>query len=146
MSAYKRASYVGFVIFIFGIIIAIYGFSFLLKQNDLEANGILVKGTVFDIEENAIYRAPWVKFTTKDGKEIRFKSELEQNVDFFSYTVGQEVEVIYHKDNPKQAKINAFWESNFEQIFLGIVGVFLLFFGLFLRWLFLRKAKKYERY
>ncbi|MEO1652833.1 MAG: DUF3592 domain-containing protein [Bacteroidota bacterium] len=68
-------------------------------------------------------------------------SELEQNVDFFAYEIGQEVDVIYHKDNPKQAKIDAFWESNFEPIFLGIVGLFLLVFGLFIRWLFLRKAR-----
>lgn len=144
MNAYKTASYVGFVIFLFGLIIAIYGFSFLLKQNDLEANGVIVKGTVFEIEHKAIYRSPWVKFKTLDNQEIIFKSELEQNVDFFPYVIGQEVDVIYHKDNPKQAKIHAFWESNFEQIFLGIVGLFLLVFGWFIRWLFLKKAKKYS--
>lgn len=143
MNAYKTASYVGFVIFLFGIIIAIYGFSFLLKQNDLEANGVIVKGTIFEIEHKAIYRSPWVRFKTLEGQEVVFKSELEQNVDIFPYVIGQEVAVIYHKDHPKQAKINAFWESNFEQIFLGIVGVFLLIFGAFIRWLFLRKARKY---
>ena len=143
MNAYKTASYVGFVILIFGTIIAIYGFSFLLKQNDLEANGVIVKGTVFEIEHKAIYRSPWVRFKTLEGQEIIFKSELEQNVDFFPYEVGQEVEVIYHKENPKRAKINAFWESNFEQIFLGIVGVFLMLFGMFIRWLFLKKSRKY---
>lgn len=144
MNAYKNASYAALVVFLIGIIITIYGFSFLLKQNELENNGIRVKGTVFDINKKAIYRSPWVKFQTKEGKEIIFLSELEQNVDIFPYVIGQEVDVIYHKDNPKQAKIHAFWESNFEQIYLGIVGIFLVFFGLFLRWLFLRKAKKYH--
>ncbi len=64
MNAYKTASYVGFVIALIGLIVAIYGFSFLLKQNELDANGIAVKGTVFQIEEKAIYRSPWVRFKT----------------------------------------------------------------------------------
>lgn len=144
MNAYKNASYVGFVILILGTIVAIYGFSFLLKQNELEANAVRVKGTVFDINEKAIYRSPWVKFNTLEGKEITFLSQLEVNVDLFPYTIGQEVDVIYHKDNPNQAKIDAFWEGNFEQLFLGVFGVFLMCLGLFLRWMFLRKAKKYE--
>ncbi len=49
MNAYKNASYVGFVLCIFGIIIAIYGFSFLLKQNDLNDNAVIVKGTIFRV-------------------------------------------------------------------------------------------------
>ncbi|MEO1652832.1 MAG: hypothetical protein AAFU64_04740 [Bacteroidota bacterium] len=72
MNAYKTASFVGFVLFIFGVIIAIYGFSFLLKQNELEANGIRVKGKVFDIEKKAIYRSPWVRFNNLDGYEVVF--------------------------------------------------------------------------
>lgn len=144
MNAYKNASYVGFVLSVFGLVIAVYGFSFLLQQNELNENGIVVKGTIFQIEEKAIYRSPWVKFKTLEGKEYIFLSELEQNKDLFPYVVGQEVEVIYHKDNPLNAKINAFWEKNFAQIFLGIFGVFLVFFGFFVRWQFLRKARKYS--
>ena len=143
MNAYKTASNVGFVIALIGIVLAIYGFSFLLKQNELDANGIVVKGTVFQIEEKAIYRSPWVRFKTLEGKEYIFLSELEQNKDMFNYVVGQEVEVIYHKDDPKNAKINAFWERNFAQIFLGIFGIFMVFFGFFVRSRFLKKAKNY---
>jgi hypothetical protein len=144
MNAYKNASYVGFVLSILGTIVAVYGFSFLLTLNALDANGVVVKGTVFQIEEHAIYRSPWVRFNTVEGKEYVFLSELEQNKDLFPYIVGQEVDVIYDKDNPRNARINAFWERNFAQIFLGIFGVFLMFFGLFVRWQFLRKAKKYS--
>lgn len=144
MNAYRNASYVGFVLSIFGTIIAIYGFSFLLQLQELDANGATAKGTVFQIDANAIYRSPWVVFKTPDGKEYRFLSELEQNKDLFPYVIGQEVEVIYNKNNPREARINAFWERNFAQIFLGIFGVFLMLFGLFVRWQFLRKAKKYD--
>lgn len=144
MNAFRSASFVGIVLVLIGLGIAVYGFSFLLEQNDLKSNGIRVKGTVVEIEENAIYRSPWVKFTTLEGEEVTFLSKLEQNKDIFPYVVGQEVDVIYHKDNPRNAKIYAFWEQYFAQIFLGIVGLFLILFGWFLRWHFLRKAKKLD--
>lgn len=144
MSAYKRASFVGIVLFLIGIGLSIYGGSFYLKQQDLENNGVRVKGTVVDIGKKAIYRFAFVKFKTTDGQEITFKNELEQNVDIFPYKMGQEVPVIYHKDDPKNAKIDDFWNANFLPIYLGIVGGFLVVFGLFLRWHFLRKARRYR--
>ena len=36
MNAYKRVSFVGIILFLFGIIIAVYGFKFLMGKNDLE--------------------------------------------------------------------------------------------------------------
>lgn len=144
MNAYKNASYVGFVIMIFGLIIAGYGFSFLLELRNLDSNGVKVKGTVVDINENAIYRSPYVKFTTSEGREITFLSELEVNKDMFSYYVGQEVNVIYNKENPTDAKIDAFWERNFPQLFLGCFGVVLLFIGFLIRRIMLGKAKRFD--
>lgn len=144
MNAYKNASYVGFVIMIFGLIIAGYGFSFLLELRNLDSNGVKVKGTVVDINENAIYRSPYVKFTTLEGREITFLSELEVNKDMFSYYVGQEVNVIYNKENPTDAKIDAFWERNFPQLFLGCFGVVLLFIGFLIRRIMLGKAKRFD--
>lgn len=145
MNAFKLASNVGFVIFAFGIAVAVYGFSFLLAQQDLEANAETVKGTIVEMVENGpMYLSPMVKFTTLDGKEITFKSDLDLNKDLTPYTVGQEVEVIYHKDNPYNAKINTFIENNFGQLFLGIFGVFLMIFGLIFRKMMLRNAERYS--
>jgi len=145
MNAYKNASYVGFVIMIFGVIISVYGFSFLLKQNNLVANGITVKGKVVEMGTNGpMYVHPIVTFKTQEGEELTFKSELDLNMDITPYYVGKEVNVIYNKDNPQEAKIDNFLEANFAQIFLGVFGVFLVILGLFLRWNFLRLAKKYS--
>lgn len=144
MSAYKRASFVGFVIAIFGIIIAVYGFKFLLERNDLQANGIKVKGKVIEIGQNGpMYRFPIVEFKTADGKKRVFKSRLEINHLMFKYVIGQEVDVIYHKNDVKNVEVDAFWEQNMPQIFLGSFGLFLMLLGLFLRWMFLRKARQY---
>lgn len=143
MNAYKRASFVGIVLFLFGIVIAMYGFSFLLQTNDLQKNGIIVQWKVVGIAEKAIYRSPIVEFVTNDDQKMTFKSRLEVNRYMFDYTIGQEVEVIYHKDDPTNAEINAFREQYMPQIYLGSFGVFLMLLGIFLRWLFLRKAKKF---
>ncbi len=143
MNAYKNASFVGIVLFLFGIVITGYGFSFLMEDNDLQENGIIVKGEVIDINKKDIYRSPFVRFTTEEGETITFLSKLDVNVDLFQYEIGQEVEVIYHKNNPKQAEINAFWERNTAQLYLGCFGVFLMFFGIFLRRRLLKKARRY---
>ena len=143
MNAYKNASFVGIVLFLFGVVISIYGFSFLMEDNDLQENGIIVKGEVVEINEKDIYRSPFVRFTTTEGETITFLSKLDVNVDLFQYHVGQEVEVIYHKNNPKQAEINAFWERNTAQMYLGFLGFFLMLFGVFLRRRLLKKAKRY---
>ena len=144
MNAYKNASYVGFVIFIFGIIITVYGFSFLMDDMDLQYNGILVTGRVVDINKKDFYRSPFVRFRTKSGRSITFLSKLDVNVDLFKYKIGQKVEVIYHKDNPKNAEVNAFWERNAGQIYLGSLGLFLLLLGWFIRRTLLKKAAAYE--
>lgn len=146
MNAYKTVSFVGIVIALFGIVIAIYGFRFLLERNDLQKNGIKVKGKVISISQNGpMYRMPVVEFKTKEGKKGRFESRLQINHLMFTYVVGQEVEVIYHKNDSKNVEINAFWEQNMPQIFLGSFGLFLVLLGIFVRWLFLRKARKYAQ-
>ena len=129
MNAYKNVSYVGFVIFFFGIVLTVYGFSFLLKQQELEANSVSVKGTVVEMGTNGpMYVHPIVRFSTVEGEEITFRSEMDLSTDLNTYYVGQEVDVIYHKDDPYQAKINAFLENNFVQIYLGCFGLFLMLF------------------
>jgi hypothetical protein len=144
MNAYKRVAFVGIVLFLFGVVISIYGFSFLLEENELSENGVIVKGKVVDINQKDIYRSPFVEFTTLEGEKITFLSPLDVNVDFFQYEIGDEVEVIYNKNNPKHAQINAFWERNTAQMYLGFLGVFLMLFGLLFRRRMLRKAKRYS--
>ena len=132
MAGFKPFAFIGTVIFLMGIVVAVYGFSFLISKNELQKNGIIVKGKVVDINKKAIYRSPFVTFKTLDNKTITFLSKLEVNVDLFKYQVGQEVEVIYNKNNPKEAEINAFWEQNVAQLYLGGLGAVLMLLGIFL--------------
>ncbi|WP_299454489.1 DUF3592 domain-containing protein [uncultured Microscilla sp.] len=146
MSAYRRVSYVGVVLFILGGGVAVYGFTFWQKTQNLKKNGIRTKGTVYEIGSKAIYRFPFVKFTTKKGEEIRFRSKLEVNVDLFNYKIGQEVDVIYHKYNPHNARIDKFWENNMAELYLTLLGVIIMFVGLMVRWFFIRKVRREARY
>jgi hypothetical protein len=134
------------VLFILGGIVAAYGYTFWQKTQDLKKNGIKVTGTVYEIGSKAIYRFPFVKFKTKEGEEIMFKSELEVNVDLFQYKVGQQVEVIYHKDNPRNARIDGFWEHNTAEMYLALLGAIVMVVGLIVRLTFARKARRHSRY
>ena len=109
-----------------------------------EEECLVVKGKVVDINHKDFYRAPFVEFTTLEGEKITFLSPLDVNVDMFQYEIGQEVEVIYNKDNPKHAQINAFWERNTAQMYLGFLGIFLMIFGLLFRRGMKRKAKRWK--
>lgn len=135
MAGFSPFKFIGFVIFTFGVVIAIYGFSFLMQTNDLSKNGIKVKGKVVDISNNYNYRSPIVEYKTREGKKVTFISRLELMSQMFTYQKGQEVDVLYHKDNPlnqgkeKNAEIDAFWEQNMPQIFLGCFGFFLMMLG-----------------
>ena len=142
MGATRPFKFIGVVICLFGIAITIYGVTFFLDKRDLEGKGIIVEGTVTDIHVDHIYRSPIVAFQTLEGKNEVFLSELMVNVDLFNYEVGQKVEVIYHRDNPKNARIYSFWEMNFGHMFLGLFGGFLVLLGLFLRWLGKRGDKR----
>jgi hypothetical protein len=146
MNAYKTASNVGIVIAFFGLAIMFYGFRFLLERNDLQKNGIQVKGKVIEIAQNGpMYRMPVVEFKTLEGKYHRFESRLQINHLMFKYFVGQEVTVIYHKNNFRNSEIDAFWEQNFPQIFLGCFGILVLIIGIFIRWFLLRKSRFYSK-
>ena len=146
MGAYRAVSYVGIVIFLLGGVVAVYGLTFWLEVEDLKKNGIKAEGTVYEIGQKAIYRFPFVKFKTKEGKEIMFKSQLEVNMDLFQYKIGDKVTVIYHKDDPNNVRIDGFWEKNIERLYLGVLGAIVMMVGLIVRWRFARKARRRAHY
>ena len=143
MGAYKRIAYiVGTILPLFGLVITYYGFQALNELKSLDANGVKVEGVVVEKKKNGIYRSPYVKFATLEGDSITFLSEFEINQDMYSYPVGKKVTVIYDKNDPQNARIDAFMERNFLHLFLIGFGVFLVLLGLFIRYYFLKKARK----
>jgi len=144
MNPYRLISIIPpLVLTIFGLVLCYYGFMTQQDNSQLDAFGVRVKGTVVDINEKGIYRSPFVEFQTLDGKKITFLSKLEVNQDMFNYEIGQEVDVIYPKDNPQSAVIDAFVERNFVQLFVGILGIVLLLIAYFINRHFSKKAAQY---
>lgn len=144
MSAYRRVSFVGIVLMLIGAGLMFWGAKALLQARALGSDGIRTQGTVVDIRKNGIYRSPIVEFYTRTGEKVIFTSELEVNQDMFNYNIGDKVPVIYNPDEPASAKIDAFWERNFLQLFLLLLGGIVALTGWFVRRSFLKKARAYE--
>lgn len=94
-------------------------------------NGIVTMGEVVDINKKDFYRAPIVKFKAEDGKEYTFLSQFDRNKDLFDLKVGQKIEIIYDKDNPKKAQENSFWGRYGPQVIPAGFGVIIFLIGLF---------------
>ncbi len=124
---YRRmAIIISTVLSVFAFVIMYFGWKFYSEAQALEKNGIITTGEVVDIRKNGIYRSPYIKFTTREGEEITFLSELEVAKDFYKYPVGVKVEILYDKENPYNAVINKELEKNFLHYFLFGFGILLL--------------------
>lgn len=143
MNAYHIVAAWGLIVILIGIGLVVYGFTFFADKLDLEKNGITVPGTVIDINSKPPYRAPIVRFTTRDNRTITFLSRLDVNVRLFNYTVGQKVEVIYHRNNPNNCQINSFWEKNIGNIALWGLGLIAMTGGWLLRRHYLKRAREF---
>ncbi len=100
------------------------------KRYHLHKNGVPVKGTVVELTDStstdsdgkrstSIY--PVVEFTPADGRARRFRGSTGSSSP--DYSVGQSVNVVYHREDPDQAQL-----ADFSQFWLGPVAITL--FGL----------------
>ncbi len=93
------------------------------------AQSSTAQGTVVALlpEGRDIARAPVVRFVTANGDNIEFTSDTRSNPP--GYTQGQRVEVLYHSNAPRDAKINAFGSLWGGPIALGCFGSIFLLVG-----------------
>ena len=70
-----------------------------------------------------------VKFITDEGKDIRFTSDYGNN--YRPYDIGEDVEVLYDPEWPKDARIKSFWSLWFLPIVFGLLCVSFIYTGLF---------------
>lgn len=79
------------------------------------------------LEQKYLYR-PVVRFRTRDGRTIRFVSNIAMRP--APYQVGDRVSVLYEADHPKQAQINRFLNLWFNTIMLISFGFLTMGMGL----------------
>jgi len=96
---------------------------FYLCEFNLERNGYSAEGTVIHLserinDEDGLTYAPFVRFTTHDGRTIRFETSWSSYPP--AYEVGQTVTVLYPTDAPDKAIIKG--ENNLLILIFGILG------------------------
>jgi hypothetical protein len=112
-----------------------FGFYYFYSSaKELIDNGVHTKGVVIELatsrSKNSTTYAPVVEFTDRSGEKITFTSNVYSKP--ASYDVGENVEVLYPKNNPTDAEINSFGQLWFPTLLFGFLGgVFTLIgFGL----------------
>ena len=144
MGSYKRASYVGYVLYLFSFVLFAYGLVNLEKQLAFDEKGVLAQGMVYNLMAIEPYRRAEVKFKTKTGQSIQFIDKLYWLQDFKAYKKGDKVSVLYDPAAPqKTAMINDFFQRNTEPWWPVIVGCIVFLFGFVLRKIMLKKARAY---
>lgn len=145
MNGYRNASYVGFVLYMLGIVVVVYGLYNRGIEKKLDPKGLKAKGKVYDLTVIEPYRKAMVEFKNEKGKTIRFEDKLFWNHSFKKYTKGQEVEVIYDPADPiRTAVINEFFQRATAPWWPVIVGGILFLVGFIMRKIMLRKAKELD--
>ena len=86
------------------------------RTSDFVANASKAQGAVVALRSGA----PEVKFRTHDGREVQFTSSVSSKPP--SYSVGETVEVLYRKERPDDAEINAWMTLWLGVIVLGGMG------------------------
>jgi hypothetical protein len=87
----------------------LFGFHELSNGLDLTRNGLKTEGTVIDLEksgsgEKSTYM-PEVEFITDSGQKVAYVYRSGSNPP--AYSIGQSVEVVYAKDDPRNFMIGS---------------------------------------
>ena len=109
-----------------GTVLLLTSLFFQQKTKAFIAKAVETEGVVIDLAKSIHSNtyAPVVRFNSRDGAQIEFKSDYSSNRP--SYSVRQIVKVFYNPQNPQDAKINGFmtlWGP--AAIFGGIGTLFL---------------------
>lgn len=92
----------------------------------LEKEGVRTTGIIIALESSSLNLGryyPVVRFTTKEGEKITFKSSFGSS--FAGSSQGTETEVLYWPENPQAAQIAGYFGS----IFLAALGTMFAFAG-----------------
>ncbi len=101
---------------------------FFEKENKIK-NGISVQGRVITLERGSEgTSAAVVRFIDKSGRSNRFTDSISSNP--ASYRIGEEVAVIYKKNDPESAFIDRGIYNHLIPLILGGFGVLFLLIGI----------------
>lgn len=86
--------------------------------------------------------SPLIKYKSGTGDEYVYSSATKTG--YSSYKIGQEVELIYDKNNPQNARINSILDIWFLTILMGVLGSVITITGVILLSTTLKKRRQTE--
>lgn len=123
-----------------GSIFAVTGIIIGISTRSFVASSVLTQGKIIALVErlstdsdgdSSFVYYPVVRFTTNAGEPTVFEANAGSNPPAF--TLGQQVEVLYSPQNPKEARIDSWLELwLFPTIFTSIGLIFVLIGGIVL--------------
>lgn len=136
------------LILVVGIPFAIISVFEFKNTLNLLSNSHKTLGRIIDIEEekrrNGGYMySPVIKYKSVTGDEYIYDSNTKTG--YTSYKIGQEIELIYDKNNPQNARVNSFLDIWFLTIIMGVGGWASTIGGIVLLLVTLKK-KRLEEY
>jgi len=130
----KKIKLIKYIFTILGIGILVGTFFIYMNASNFLKTSITSQGTVVDLLEsisssnNSIMYNPLVNFIDEKGNSIEFSSSSGSNPP--SYSIGEQVEVLYNPEFPNDAKINGFFSIWGGAIITGILGVVFFSIGI----------------
>ncbi len=136
------------LILVIGIPFAVVSIFELKNTLNLLSNSHKTLGKIVGIEEerrrnSGDMYSPVIKYKSISGDEYVYHSSTKTG--YTSYKIGQEIELIYDKNNPQNARVNSFLDIWFLTIIMGVGGWASTIGGIVLL-LFTLKKKRLEGY
>ena len=124
----KQQAAMAWVVVLVGLVFSGFGYYMGLGVWELEQHGLSAKGKVVEMnsksDSDGTTYYPVVRYQTQEGREITFESNYGSNPP--SYGVGDQVDVLYDKADPKEnVMIDAGWWNWLLPGIFGGIGLLL---------------------
>ena len=118
--------------FLAGTVLIFTGLRLWVRYRGLTRRGTVTSGMVREIIisnhfDGLVLHFPVVEFITESGQSLRFKSSMGTNRP--EYKAGDQVPVLYDKENPENAEIHSTSKFQKNSIILILAGLFFLIAG-----------------
>ncbi len=122
------------IIFACGVVFTITGTRFYLSMLQLKKISISVTGKVIDVTTNksktgGLVYSPVIAFTTENGQQIKYSAQRYRNE---RYNIGEDIKILYNKENPNQAYLNTKADIFGGAYFLLAAGIICIGVSIFL--------------
>ncbi|MCH4254718.1 MAG: DUF3592 domain-containing protein [Proteus vulgaris] len=144
----KKFKFLFYLFAIIGVVIFVVALFVIKSELHLVRNGIETTGVVIELSINkssndrSIYH-PIIQFTTKDNREIIFRSLEGSNPSRFH--LGENISIIYLPDDPQKATINNFLGLYGAGTILGVFGLIFATIGPIPLYFMRRRANRDQR-